>query len=63
MWSTVLADDKEYTDAVISAIVKMLTETNDRFPFTDWYYSKTGISREFRNRTVQGGLFINLLKH
>ena len=63
MWSTVLTDDREYTDAVISAIVKMLTETNDRFPFTDWYYSKTGISREFRNRTVQGGLFINLLKH
>lgn len=28
----------------------------------DWYYTTTAQAREFQNRSVQGGLFIGLLK-
>lgn len=62
MWSTVLTDDKEYTDAIVSAMMNMLAEAPVRAPFGDWYYSSTARQREFQNRTVQGGLFINMLK-
>ncbi len=62
MWSTVLCNDIQYRDSIISAMRKMLTDTEDRVPFTDWYFSSTAIQRGFQNRTVQGGLFINLLK-
>lgn len=62
MWSTVLIDDKEYTDAIVSAMLNMLAEAPMRSPFSDWYYSSTAKQKKFQNRTVQGGLFINMLK-
>ena len=62
MWSTVLTDNKEYRDAVIDAMCVMLNETRDRVPFTDWCYTSSPYMAGFQNRTVQGGLFINLLK-
>ncbi len=61
MWSTVLTDDSDYRDKIISAMLKMLAETADKVPFTDWYYTSTAVQVGFQNRTVQGGLFINLL--
>ncbi len=62
MWSTVLTDNKEYRDAVIDAMCNMLNNTRDRVPFTDWCYTSSPYMAGFQNRTVQGGLFINLLK-
>ncbi len=62
MWSTVLCNDKEYTDMIVSAMLKMLNETTDMVPFTDWYYTHDAHQVSFQNRTVQGGLFINMLK-
>ena len=62
MWSTVLTNDKEYTAMTVSAMLKMLAKTPDRVPFTDWYFTHNSRQRCFQNRTVQGGLFINLLK-
>lgn len=61
MWSTCIFDDKEYFDAVCESMVNMINETLDRVPLTDWYYTSTADYRAFRNRTVVGGLFINLL--
>lgn len=61
MWSTVLTDDIEYRDMIVSAMLKMLDETTDRVPFTDWYYTHDAKQVGFQNRTVQGGLFINML--
>lgn len=62
MWSTVLFDDKEYFDTVCKQMVAFLSETPVRVPFTDWYFTSQPIHRGFQVRTVQGGLFINLLK-
>ena len=61
MWSTRIYDDKDYFDAVCQSIVNMINETPDRVPLTDWYYTSTAAFHSFRNRTVVGGLFINLI--
>ena len=61
MWSTCVWKDKAYFDAVCESIVNMINETLDRVPLTDWYYTSTADYRAFRNRSVVGGLFINLL--
>ncbi len=62
MWSTVLYDDREYFDTVCASLVRLISETHDRAPFSDWFETKTALCYSFRNRTVVGGLFINLLK-
>ena len=62
MWSTRLTDDKEYFDEICERMWQFLNETPDRVPFTDWYYTTTPNHRSFQARSVQGGLFINLLK-
>ena len=61
MWSTRIYDDKEYFGKVCESIVNMINETVDRVPLTDWYYTSTAAFHSFRNRTVVGGLFINLI--
>jgi hypothetical protein len=61
MWSTRIWEDKAYFDLVCKAIVNMLNETTDRVPMTDWYDTHTAEYHAFINRSVVGGLFINLL--
>ena len=61
MWSTCIWRDKDYFEAVCRSMVNMINETLDRAPLTDWYYTSTADFRAFRNRSVVGGLFINLL--
>ena len=62
MWSTMLFEDKEYTDMIVNAMWQFMVETPDRVPFSDLNYASAPITRGFQARTVQGGLFINLLK-
>ena len=61
MWSTVIYNDKDYFDAVCDSMIKMMSETGDRVPKTDWYCTKSAIHHSFQNRTVVAGLFINLI--
>lgn len=61
MWSTMLFDDEEYTGRIIETIWNMLNDTPNRIPFTDWYHTTDARQAGFQNRTVQGGLFINLI--
>lgn len=62
MWSTMLFEDKEYTDMIVNAMWQFMVQTPDRVPFSDMNYASAPIMRGFQARTVQGGLFINLLK-
>ena len=72
LWTTVLTDDIEKRKALIAPVAKFLRETATRYPFSDWYYSDSGLIRGeinrhglhggFKNRTVQGGIFAPLLK-
>ena len=60
-WTTVMTGNKEYRDAVIDAAYKYISETSDRVPISDWYYASNGRMIMFQNRSVLGGIYINLL--
>ena len=61
MWSTRLADDKEYFDMVCGSMVDMINNAYDRVPLTDWYCTKTAVHHSFQARSVTGGLYINMI--
>lgn len=62
LWCAALTDNKDDINELIQPIYKFLFETEDRVPFSDWYDTKTGKYEHFKNRTVQGGLFMPILK-
>ena len=61
IWTTVMCDNKEYRDRIIDAMYDFVNDTNDRTPFPDWYYTSDCRREFFQNRTVLGGIYINLL--
>ena len=61
VWSASLTDSLEKKKKMLAPLARFLRETETRVPFSDWYYTSTGIYRHFRARTVQGGCFILLL--
>ena len=56
-----MTDDRAYLEAVYESIARMISESPDRVPVTDWYYTISGRQRGFQARSVLGGFFINLL--
>lgn len=62
VWASSLADNKDdfiyLTDAMWSAYNTM----RSYYPMSDWYYCDTSHMRGMYHRTVQGGLFIKILK-
>jgi len=66
-WTTVFTDNGEYRERLYKAIWDFISETSERVPITDWYYSSTPHQVKhsrysgFQNRTVLGGIYINLL--
>jgi hypothetical protein len=62
MWSTKLFDDPQYTGQVVDAMWRYLCDCTDRVPFSDLNYVSEPFMRGFQARTVQAGLFINLLQ-
>ena len=60
-WTTVLTDDPDYTNQVCECIARMICESADRVPLTDWYFTDTARQRGFQARSVVGGYFVNLL--
>ena len=61
MWAACLAENKEDFDKIVHALWSAYNSTHDLVPMTDWYWAETSEMVMFRNRTVQGGLFIKLL--
>jgi len=62
MWAASLTDDEEKRQKLVDALDKFLRLSPDRIPFGDWYETVGGKHWHFRNRTVQGGCFILLLR-
>lgn len=60
-WTTVMTDDADYLDKVYRSTYRMICESADRIPVTDWYDAKDGRCVGFRARSVLGGFYINLL--
>ena len=60
-WTTVMVDDAAYTKKVYQSIARMICESEDRVPITDWYYTSNAKQAEFQARSVLGGFYINML--
>ena len=60
-WTTVMTDDEKYTKKVYESIARMICESEDRVPITDWYYTSTAKQAGFQARSVLGGFYINLV--
>lgn len=63
MWMAALSDDAGEQETIIGGIVDFMKETSDRMPFPDLYDCETGTVEKFTNRTVQGSMFVLLLKN
>ena len=59
-WTTVMTDDKEYTNKVIDSVYRFINETTDRVPVTDWYYSSIPRMTPFQKQNCFGR---NICKH
>ena len=60
-WTTVMTDHETYTKKVFASIARMICESEDRVPVTDWYYTSDAKQTGFQARSVLGGFYINLL--
>ena len=62
LWVAAMATSSEDRKALIRPIHRFLIDSPDRVPFTDFYFTSTARQRSMQNRTVQGGLFMPMLK-
>lgn len=58
LWCAAMSNDKEQTKRLIEPVAKYLENSESRVPFSDWYYTDTGLYRRFIARSVQGGIFM-----
>ncbi len=75
VWTATLAEEKKDFENFVAPLWLFFHLSPSRVPMTDWYYTITGMhvsygrptlfnsGKSFRNRTVQGGLFIKLLEY
>ena len=74
VWTATLAEDRRDFENFIEPMWNAFNSTPSRVPMTDWYFTLTSqhvsynsksdkMEKSFRNRTVQGGLFIKLLEY
>ena len=62
VWSASMAQSPDVFQALIAPLARYLRETPTRVPFSDWYDTKTGRFVAFIARSVQGGVYMPLLK-
>lgn len=62
LWAAALTEDNAKTRALIADVAHYTHRTPDRVPFADWYDTISAKAIPFQNRTVQGELFMPLLK-
>ena len=61
-WSAAMAQDNATFRALIAPLARYLRETTTRVPFSDWYDTATGRYEHFIARSVQGGVFMPMLR-
>lgn len=62
IWATTLDKSKKAVGDFASDLVAMLAKTKPRAPFTDWFDTKSAIRYFFCHRTVQGGLWMPVMR-
>ena len=61
LWTAAMAPTQEQFDQLVAPLWRAYHESDSRVPLTDWYFTDSAEQRGFQNRTVQGGLFMQLL--
>ena len=54
--------DRERAQKLIAPIADYLENAPERVPFGDWYDTETGVYYYFKARSVQGGIFMPMLR-
>ena len=62
LWAACLDETKKSTELFSGRIVSYLADTKDRNCFSDWIDTKQAKQCGFDHRTVQGGLWMPVLK-
>ena len=61
VWTASMASSDEVFKEYIAPLWKAYNETTSRVPMSDWYDTVSGKWVSFKNRTVQGGLYMRVL--
>ncbi len=56
-----MAQDRGKAMGLIAPVAEYLRESKSRIPFSDWYDTVMGEYCHFRERSVQGGIFMPML--
>ncbi len=62
MWVAAMTDDRAVFDKLVKPMARFLAESPSRVPFSDYYDTVGGWSERFVARSVQGGVFMPLLR-
>ncbi len=62
MWAAALDSTGSAVEEFAGRILEFLEKSGSRVPFSDWYWTEDGRQCGFQNRTVQGGIFMPLLR-
>ncbi|MEG1390513.1 MAG: DUF4965 domain-containing protein [Angelakisella sp.] len=62
IWAAAFSDDAGVVEQFAKPLARFLENAPVRTPFSDWFDTKTAMQQGFQNRTVQGGLFMPLLR-
>lgn len=62
MWCAAMAEEKKDVEQFASSILYFLEDTEKKVPFSDWYDTVHAKPIGFQNRTVQGGVFMPMLR-
>ncbi len=61
LWCAAMADSREQAEKLIKPVAYYLENSTTRVPFSDWYFTDSGMFRKFIARSVQGGIFMPML--
>ena len=62
LWCAAMSDDPQQAVRLLQPVAHYLRSSATRVPFSDWYDTKTGCFRSFIARSVQGGIFMPMLR-
>ena len=62
LWCATFADNFKDRHVLIAPVHKFICKSPSRVPFSDWYCTVESVNHYFRNRTVQGGIFMPMLR-
>lgn len=61
LWTATLTQNRDDFEVLVAPVFRMLNETYNRVPMTDWYQTTDARQVGFQARPVVGGVFIQML--